>query len=67
MRDLEAARKALDRAEQSTNEVERSVWLAKAADHAISREAVLIGGAAVNLHTGVYKPTDIDLFAYLDD
>jgi hypothetical protein len=67
LRDLEAAKRALDRAEQATDEVDRSVWLAKAADHAISRQAVLVGGAAVNLHTSVYKPTDIDLCAYLDE
>jgi hypothetical protein len=67
VRDVEAAKRALDRAEQASDEVDRSVWLAKAADHAISREAVLIGGAAVNLHTAVYKPTDIDLCAYLDE
>jgi len=67
VRDLEAAKRALDRAEQATDEVDRSVWLAKAADHAISRDAVLVGGAAVNLHTAVYKPTDVDLCAYLDE
>jgi hypothetical protein len=66
MRNLDAARKALLRAEQSTGELDRTVWLAKAADHAISRQAVLVGGAAVNLHTGSYHPTDIDLCAYLD-
>lgn len=67
MRNLEAAKKALERSEAATDEIDRSIWLAKAADHAISREAVLVGGAAVNLHTGSYKPTDIDLCAYLDD
>lgn len=67
MRDVEAARRALDRAEEATDEIDRSVWLAKAADHAISRGAVLVGGAAVNLHTAVYKPTDVDLCAYLDE
>lgn len=66
MRDTEAAARALDRAEQATDEIDRSVWLAKAADHAISRDAVLVGGVAVNLHTAVYKPTDLDLCAYLD-
>jgi hypothetical protein len=40
--------------------------LAKAADYAVSREAVLVGGAAVNLHTASYRPTDIDLCAYLE-
>lgn len=67
MRDVEAARRALDRAEEATDEIDRSVWLAKAADHAIRRGAVLVGGAAVNLHTAVYKPTDVDLCAYLDE
>ncbi|MFZ0013037.1 MAG: hypothetical protein WAL25_02870 [Acidimicrobiia bacterium] len=67
MRDIEAARRALERAEEANDEVDRTVWLAKAADHAISRDAVLVGGAAVNLHTAVYKPTDVDLCAYLDD
>ena len=67
MRNIEAAKEALDRAERATDETDRSVWLAKAADHAISRKAVLVGGAAVNLHTAVYRPTDIDLCAYLDE
>ena len=67
MRDPESAKRALERAEQSTDEIDRSVWLAKAADYAISRDAVLVGGAAVNLHTASYKPTDIDLCAYLDE
>jgi hypothetical protein len=67
MTDLAAALKALARAEEaSDDEIGRSVWLAKAADHAIADDAVLVGGAAVNLHTGSYRPTDIDLCAYLD-
>jgi hypothetical protein len=67
VRDIEAAKRALERAGRATEEVDRSVWLAKAADHAISRDAVLVGGTAVNLHTAVYKPTDVDLCAYLDE
>lgn len=59
--------KALERAELAANEIDRSLWLAKAADHAITRDAVLVGGAVVNLHTAVYKPTDIDLCAHLDE
>jgi hypothetical protein len=39
LRNLQAAKKALERAEHSTNEVDRSVWQAKAADHAISRDS----------------------------
>lgn len=44
----------------------RSLWLAKAIDYSISGTAVLVGGSAVNLHTGAYRPTDIDMCAYLD-
>lgn len=51
----------------TSDDIDRSVWLAKAADHAISRDAVLVGGAAVNLHTVVYKPTHVDLCAYLGE
>lgn len=66
MRDLARAREALSAAEQASAETERSVWLAKAADYAIVDHAVLVGGAAVNLHTQSYRPTDVDLCAYLD-
>lgn len=45
---------------------QRSVWLAIAADYAIRRTAILVGGAAANLYTGSYRPTDVDLCAYLD-
>ena len=57
---------ALRRAADTSDEIERSVWLAMAADYAIRRTAVLVGGAAVNLYTGSYRPTDVDLCAYLD-
>jgi hypothetical protein len=57
---------ALKRAADTSDEIERSVWLAMAADYAIRRTAVLVGGAAVNLYTGSYRPTDVDLCAYLD-
>lgn len=54
------------RADGSGGEIERSLWLALAADYAIKRRAVLVGGAAVNLHTGSYRPTAVDMCAYLD-
>lgn len=57
---------ALKRAADTSDEIERSVWLAVAADAAIRRTAVLVGGAAVNLYTGSYRPTDVDLCAHLD-
>jgi len=67
LRNAQKATKALERAEQQTDEIDRSLWLAKAADHAIRGHAVLVGGAAVNLHTGSYRPTDVDMCAYLDE
>ncbi len=66
MTDLNRARHAIKQAERASNETERSVWLAKAADYAITDRAVLVGGSAVNLHTQQYRPTDVDLCAYLD-
>lgn len=66
MRRPELARTALDRAEESSDEIDRSIWFAKAADYAISDRAVLVGGTAVNLHTGIYSPTDVDMCGYLD-
>lgn len=65
MRNPDKAKQALVRAEQQGDEIDRSLWLAKAADHAINALAVLVGGAAVNLHTRSYRPTDVDLCAYL--
>lgn len=67
MREPERARRALERAESETDEIRRSLWLAKAADWGIAGNAVLVGGAAVNLHTGSYRPTDVDLCAFLDE
>lgn len=67
MRDIERARQALAKAEDERDEIRRTIWLAKAADYATARQAVLVGGAAVNLQTGSYRPTDIDMCAYLDD
>lgn len=67
MRNPGRAKAALERAEKETDEIDRSLWLAKAADHAIEGRAVLVGGAAVNLHTKSYRPTDVDMCAYLDE
>ncbi len=53
-------------AHSEKNAILRSLWLAKAADYAIKGRAVLVGGTAVNLHTGSYRPTDIDMCALLD-
>jgi len=58
---------AVGRAQLETDSIRRSLWLAKAADYSIKDRAVLVGGAAVNLHTGSYRPTDIDMCARLDE
>ena len=68
MRNLEKARHALEKANsEGDGETVRSLWLAKAADYAITDRASLVDGAAVNLHTGSYKPTAVDLCARLDE
>jgi hypothetical protein len=67
VRNPERAKHALERAELANDEIERSLWLVKAADHGIAGSATLVGGAAVNLHTGSYVPTDVDICAYLDE
>lgn len=47
------------------NSVERVTTLAAAASEVAGSGLVLVGGAAANLHTGVYRPTDIDLVGHL--
>lgn len=66
MRQINRARSALESAQSVDNAILRSLWLAKAADYGIKGRAVLVGGTAVNLHTGSYRPTDIDMCALLD-
>ena len=63
----EKAMQALRKAEAAEGQLLRSLWLAMAADYATKNRAVLVGGAAVNLHTGSYRPTDIDMIARLDE
>ena len=67
MRQINKARSALEAAQTAEgNSILRSLWLAKAADYGINARAVLVGGTAVNLHTGSYRPTDIDMCAHLE-
>ena len=66
MRQPQKARAALERAEGEGDEIRRTLWLAKSADYAIKSRAVLVGGAAVNLYTRSYRPTDVDMCAHLD-
>lgn len=67
MRRPDRALAAVGRAQLETDSIRRSLWLAMAADYSIKDSAVLVGGAAVNLHTGSYRPTDIDMCARLDE
>jgi hypothetical protein len=46
------------------NSTERKLLTAAAFAEASLEEAVLVGGAAQELHTGSYRPTDIDLVGY---
>jgi hypothetical protein len=43
--------------------IERSLWIVALVQALLDRRVVLIGGAAHNLYTGDYRPTDIDLAA----
>lgn len=39
----------------------RRLWLVAAIGAIVSRPVFLVGGAAVDLHTGRYQPTDVDI------
>ncbi len=39
----------------------RALLVTAAVSMAVGAEYVLVGGSAVNVHTGVYRPTDLDL------
>ena len=43
--------------------IERTLWIVGLVQAVLDRRVVLIGGAAHNLYTGDYRPTDIDLAA----
>ncbi len=43
--------------------IERTLWIVALVGEVLDRRVVLIGGAAHNLYTGDYRPTDIDLAA----
>jgi hypothetical protein len=48
----------------SIGSTERKLLTAAAFSEAALENAVLVGGTAVELHTGSYRPTDIDLVGY---
>lgn len=51
----------LDRANGDPDPTRRRLWLVAAIDAIVERPVFLVGGVAVDLHTGSYRPTDIDL------
>jgi len=55
------AANALNMAEATADPVRRRLWVVAAIDALLSTRMVIVGGAAVDLFTGSYRPTDIDL------
>jgi hypothetical protein len=49
------------RADGESDRSLRRLWLVAAIDAIVPRPVFLVGGAAVDLHTGRYQPTDVDL------
>ena len=64
-RETASPRDLLRRASEANIEsIERKLLIAAAFSEAALENAVLVGGTAVELHTGSYRPTDIDLVGY---
>ncbi|MCL1588396.1 MAG: hypothetical protein M3092_08255 [Actinomycetia bacterium] len=51
----------LEAAEREHDPMVRRLWLVAAIQAIVPRPVFLVGGSAVDLHTGSYRPTDIDL------
>ena len=49
------------RADSESDPALRRLWIVAAIDAIVPRPIFLVGGAAVDLHTGRYQPTDVDL------
>lgn len=54
-------RAELKRADGESDPTRRRLWLVAAIGAIVERPIFLVGGSAVDLHTGSYRPTDIDL------
>ncbi len=64
--DIEEAVELLRRAELAEpGSIARTLLTVAAFDAAAANDLILVGGAAVNIHTGSYRPTDIDLVGWL--
>ena len=57
--------RALGRASETTDPALRRLWVVAAIEALLGRRFVIVGGVAVDLHTGSYRPTDIDLIGSL--
>jgi len=56
-----AGEERLNRADTEPDPVLRRLWLVSGVDAIVERPVFLVGGAAVDLHTGGYQPTDVDI------
>ncbi len=64
--DIEEAVELLRRAELAEpGSIARTLLTVAAFDAAAANDLILVGGAAVNIHTGSYRPTDIDVVGWL--
>lgn len=55
------ARTRFDAANAEPDPTRRRLWLLAAVQSIVARPVFLVGGAAVDLYTGSYRPTDIDI------
>ncbi|VAW09315.1 hypothetical protein MNBD_ACTINO02-1877, partial [hydrothermal vent metagenome] len=57
----DSGRVELVAANQEADPTIRRLWLVAAIQAIVARPVFLVGGAAVDLHTGSYRPTDVDI------
>jgi hypothetical protein len=57
----------LERANSEPNALIRRLWLVAAIEEIVGRPMTLVGGAAVDWHTGAYLPTDVDIVGSVDN
>jgi hypothetical protein len=57
----------LESADAEPNALIRRLWLVAAIEEIVGRPMTLVGGAAVDWHTGAYLPTDVDIVGSVDD
>jgi hypothetical protein len=62
---LNEAIHALGRAEEATDPAMQRLWVVAGIEALLDRRFVIVGGVAVDLHTGTYRPTDVDVIGSL--